>query len=62
MFFKNMETGLIHEVTNEDHINRCLNDLNYEEVKPKKEVEISQEEKKVEVKPKATNKRTSAKK
>lgn len=52
MFFKNKTTGLIWEVTQPDHIKRCQNDDNYEEVKAvKKEAD----------KPKPT-KKTSQKK
>ncbi|MFS0776080.1 hypothetical protein ABC255_08750 [Neobacillus sp. 3P2-tot-E-2] len=40
MFFKNLQTGVEWEVTDPDHVKRCQNDKNYEEVKqeqPKKE-------------------------
>ncbi|MCI1590378.1 hypothetical protein [Heyndrickxia oleronia] len=33
MFFKNKSTGLVWEVEHPDHIKRCKNDSNYEEVK-----------------------------
>lgn len=56
MFFKNKLTGLIHEVIHLDHVKRCQNDDNYEEVK------IKNEEKKVEVKTNTSTKRTSTKK
>lgn len=60
MFFLNKSTGLIHEVTHEDHIKRCLNDSNYEEVKSEKENKVETiEEKKVEVKSKGNVKKTS---
>lgn len=41
MFFKNKSTGLVWEVIHSDHIKRCQNDDNYEEVKvqSKKETE-----------------------
>ncbi|MBD8006544.1 hypothetical protein [Bacillus norwichensis] len=48
MFFKNKTTGLVWEVTHPDHIKRCQNDNNYEEVKQgaKVKVEPKQVEKK----------------
>ncbi|MGG3925682.1 hypothetical protein ABET51_06745 [Metabacillus fastidiosus] len=36
MLFKNLTSGLIWEVTDPDHIKRCTNDSNYEEVKDNK--------------------------
>jgi hypothetical protein len=38
MFFKNKTTGLVHKVTHPDHIKRCQNDKNYEEVKQSTQV------------------------
>lgn len=52
MFFKNKETGLVWEVVDEDHIKRCQNDPNYEEV----------EEQKQEATPKSTPKKSPTKK
>ncbi|MEH6957223.1 hypothetical protein [Neobacillus drentensis] len=40
MFFKNLQTDLVWEVSDPTHIKRCQNDEDYEEVKieePKKE-------------------------
>jgi hypothetical protein len=62
MFFKNKETGLVWEVVHPDHIKRCKNDENYEEVKvEKKKVEKSKEVKTSEDKPKAKPKKKPAK-
>lgn len=36
MFFKNKSTGVVWEVVHPDHIKRCQNDNNYEEVKEEK--------------------------
>jgi hypothetical protein len=44
MLFKNLKTGLVWEVEHPDHIERCKNDDDYEEVKPKK---VKQSPKKV---------------
>lgn len=49
MFFKNKSTGLVWEVVHPDHIKRCQNDDNYEEVKPQtKKAEPKKETEKVE--------------
>jgi hypothetical protein len=40
MYFKNLQTGVVWEVTDTDHVKRCQNDKNYEEVnqvQPEKE-------------------------
>ncbi|WP_180960261.1 hypothetical protein [Neobacillus cucumis] len=34
MFFKNLDSGLVWEVVDPDHIKRLKNHNNYEEVKP----------------------------
>lgn len=43
MFFKNKSTGLVWEVVHPDHIKRCQNDDNYEEVK--KDTQVKEEPK-----------------
>lgn len=57
MLFKNLDTGLVWEVVNEDQIKRCKTSKKYEEVKEQPEEVVEKE-----VVPKKSPTRTTKKK